>query len=200
MRLKTKHIVDVLIGLFLLYSLIQVRESQEARRAEVSTSAVTTTTVVSPETSVPSAGSPEGGGNRADITQQVRGFLDAYYLLTPEDTEQSRLQRIRPYIPGSVPPGVSIGLSEGSELDQYRRSAKLTVKGQVKDDKINVEPAAIPQGDTTDDVIVSATVLVTVTDAEERIVNQGEQATVSRWANRSGSWVVVKFQAGGDME
>jgi hypothetical protein len=126
-----------------------------------------TTSTLRAETATSPSSQPgaQSSGANAPVQQTqslaVRAvdFLRNYYLIRPDDTEQSRRERVAPYVKPDLLPDLDVGLSSGTAADNARIRERLTQSGEVQTG--NLQSAVAADDDSIRIVMVPVTVTIT---------------------------------------
>ncbi|HVS58593.1 MAG TPA: hypothetical protein VHD60_02515 [Candidatus Saccharimonadales bacterium] len=126
------------------------------------------------------------------LINQVTDFLEAYYLIKPDDTAASRQARMAPLVSAGFLEHLDLGLASGTAADRARQG-KITVQAKVMTDQFVAEPLT---GDSSE---LTVTVPVTITDTTSNNSAQSfEVITTSTWKQQDTSWSILAFSEGGD--
>jgi len=133
-----------------------------------------------------------------ELLRQVRGFLKAYYLLKPDDTTESRRERVAPFVPEKdrqkYLAGLGLGVDKGTEADKAR------IEGGWVQRAKRIEPfkPALSSYDLTI-WVVGASLMTTMSGPDGKKPDIPTQAAML-WQKQSGRWVLRSFKEGGEVE
>jgi hypothetical protein len=134
---------------------------------------------------------------KAALAKRVEGFISAYYLIKPSDTQESRRQRVAPFVAAKVLPLLDLGLSSGTEADNARINRKLTLHGRASLSQLEVAQSA----DDQKQWIVTVPVIITIKRSNGQTINRYSRGLTSKWQLTNDKWELVNFNsAGGDAE
>lgn len=137
-------------------------------------------------------GKPAPKEPKVPLLQRVVSFLDAYYYVAPDDTEESHRVYIAseaPFVSSSWLNQATFGIDTNNATNRKRWSQQLTLTGKFKTGAIHITPAT----DGSGNVVVTVPVRVSAQDATGRTVYAQTRQTTSVWRNRSGNWTLVSF-------
>ena len=125
----------------------------------------------------------------SQLTAQVNDFLEAYYLIKPDDTEATRRSRLAPLVPAPFLANLDLNLASGTAADQARIENKLTIQAQVMSDQLIAEPIGGAQPTMT----VTVPVILVTSNPDGTTVQSFEVATTSKWQYQTDKWVILSF-------
>jgi hypothetical protein len=189
----------VIAGCMLVVVLHQTRHSVKNSRAVSSelvlptkTAPTTISTASKASTSKPPASTlPETARTSTeDLQAKLGSFLKAFYTIYPDDTANSRIERIAGLVPPKLLPVLrrSMGVSKGDQAKQVRKEQK-TVTVQILWDELKV--TAISGDEDTQKVVVPVVIWVATNSTPTKKYFQLETSSI--WQLSDGRWEIQRF-------
>lgn len=182
-------VVVVIAVVILVVHALGTHHTEKAAVASSSSPVQTDTnasTTEQPSGTVPSRSS-SGLASAAQLPDQVRTLLEAYYLIKPDDTTAVRRNRLAPLVPAPFLASLDLEVNDGTTADEARIHDRLTIQAQVMEDQLIAEPA------DGNDSLMTVTVPVTIvtTKPDGTVVQTFEVASTSKWQYRAGKWTIL---------
>lgn len=151
----------------------------------------------------PSATPPQGvagkdcDNQKADLSVRATCFVEAWYLLKPEDNTESVKKRLRPYLHEAFTGLEDVVVYDDSSADKARIAQKLTVKALVSSGVV-AEP--FDEADPNDLMIVGipAEIWLYTSSGEPSVLTTSVTVSTS-WQLVDDVWRVITIEEVGDV-
>lgn len=125
----------------------------------------------------------------SDLGVRTVCFLKSWYLLRPDDTSESKRQRIAPYATSSFMREHSMVVTSSSEADKARIREMITVRASINPDSV-VEP--FDHDNPEEGMEVSTQVVIWSSNDNGKMIGNHHTVVVQTlWQKKHNTWKVI---------